>query len=98
MPTPLQDIHRQAWCVRELQEEDLLARDVADTRRVVAAREDVEAVETGSEGGMVRVRHYLPRMTIGVDVRSPSQRLIRDPQSTRVRTFGKSVELSGEKT
>ena len=48
MPAPLEDVHHHLGRVRELDEEDLLARDVADGPRIQQTREDMEGVLTRS--------------------------------------------------
>ena len=45
MPAPGQHVHAQQRRVGQLQEEDLLARYLFDRRRIVAAGQDVEAVQ-----------------------------------------------------
>ena len=82
---PLQDVHRQLGGVGELQEEDLVARDLRDACRVVAAGQDVEAVEADADVG--RVDQADPRVQPGDDVLDRVQdaaRLGLDRQADRV--------------
>ena len=68
---PLEHVHRDHRRVGELEEEDLLAGDLADRGRVAAAREDVERVEAGAEVRMVGQLDDPPGVAVVVDVRCP---------------------------
>ena len=80
VPAPLEHVHVHRRGVGELQEEQLLAGDVADAGRVGAAGEDVEAVDAQPQRGVVGAAHDLPRPFVGVDEPPPGQRLVGDPQ------------------
>ena len=79
--------------VGELQEEDLLAVDRADARRVRAAREDVEAVQAGAERRVVGALDDPPRVVERVDVPAPGERLVGDPHPARGGPLGQLAQL-----
>ena len=93
MPAPLEDVHRHLGRVRELDEEDLLARDVADGPRVEPTREHMEGVLTGTQRRVVGHPHDLPRAAVVPDVGRPGQGLERDPHAALVRQLGGLVQL-----
>ena len=93
MPAPLEDVHRQERSVRQLEEEDLLAGNLANSGGIVTAREDVKAVQTGTERRMVDALDDLPRMAVRVDVGTPRERLIGNLLAVLGRQFGESSEL-----
>ena len=78
---PLEHVHAQHGRVGQLQEEDLVAGDALDLRRVAAAREDVERVQAGAQRGMVRALHDRPGVAVVADVPPPGQRLEGDPHA-----------------
>ena len=92
---PLQHVHRHPRRVGELDEEELVAGDLLDSGRIRAAREDVEAVEADAERGMVGALHDPPRVLVVVDVATPRERLVRDPQPASGRALGQLVQLGG---
>ena len=85
VPAPAERVHRQLRGVRELDEEDLVARDVADGVRGVTAGQDVEAVEARPHGEVVGELGDAPRTSVVVDVASPGQGLERHPHVVRRR-------------
>ncbi len=93
MPAPLEDVHRQERSVRQLEEEDLLAGNLANSGGIVTAREDVKAVQTGTERRMVDALDDLPRMAVRVDVGTPRERLVGNLLAVLGRQFGESSEL-----
>ena len=92
---PLQDVHRQDRRVGHLQEEDLLARDRRDRRRVVAERQRVKAVEDQAQVRMVRAFDDRPRLAVAVDVAAPGERLVADAQVPSRRALRELVKLGG---
>ncbi len=90
---PLQDVHRQVRRVRELEEEDLLARDAVDRVQRRAAAEDVERVQAGAQRGVVGGLDDPPRMVVGADVAAPGERLVGDLQATLVGAGGERVQV-----
>ena len=93
---PLQHVHVHVRRVGQLQEEQLLARDVADAGGVAAAGEDVEAVDAQPQRRVVGAAHDLPRPVVGVDVPAPGQRLVRHPHAARRGPLGQHVQLLGD--
>ena len=93
VPAPLQDVHDEMRRVRDLEEEDLLARDVADPGGVGAAREDVERVEAGAEVGMVAGLDDPPGVVVVAHVAPPRERLVRDPDAVRGGALGELAQL-----
>ena len=93
MPAPLEDVHRHLGRVRELDEEDLLARDVTDGPRVEPTRKHMEGVLTGTQRRVVGHPHDLPRAAVVPDVGRPGQGLERDPHAALVRQLGGLVQL-----
>ena len=92
---PLQHVHHQVRRVRELEEEDLLGRDVADAGGVAAAREDVEGVEAGAERRVVARLDDPPRVVVVAHVAAPRQRLVGDPEPARGGALGQLPQLRG---
>jgi len=80
---PGQHVHRQGGRVRQLQEEDLLGRDVGDGGEVVATGQDVEAVQAHAHLGMIGPLHDPPGAAVVVDERPPGRRLEGEPASVR---------------
>ena len=93
---PLQHVHVHVRRVGQLQEEQLLARDVADAGGVAAAGEDVEAVDAQPQRRVVGAAHDLPRPVVGVDVPAPRQRLVRHAHTARRGPLGQHVQLLGD--
>ena len=92
---PLQHVHDQVRRVRELEEEQLLGRDVADAGGVAAAREDVEGVDAGAERRVVARLHDPPRVVVVAHVAAPRQRLVGDPEPARAGALGQLPQLRG---
>ena len=95
VPAPLQDVHPQPRGVGQLQEEDLLARDLGDRREVGRAREDVEAVQADAQGGVIGALHDAPAVVVLRDVAPPRERLVGDPQAAIRRAGRELVQLLG---
>src|SRR6185437_853601 len=87
MTAPGQHIHRQFRRIGDLQEEDLVSRDVTQAGQVVAEREGVEAVENETESGMGCGFDDAPGMTPSIDVLAPGQCLEPDTQPALRRAF-----------
>ena len=79
---PLQDVHRQARRVGELEEEDPLAGDVADRRRGRCPRERMwkESRQVPSAGWSA-ARDDPPGVVVVADVAAPGERLVGDAQA-----------------
>src|SRR6185437_11070983 len=88
MPAPLEDVHRHLGRVRELDKEDLLARDVTDAARIEPTRKHMEGVLTGTQRRVVDHPHDLPRAAVVPDVSRPGQGLERDPHAALVCQLG----------
>ena len=95
MAAPLQHVHDQVRRVRELEEEDLLGRDVADPGRVPAAREDVERVQAGAEARVVAGLRDPPRVVVVAHVAPPGKRLVGDADAVRAGALGQRAQLGG---
>ncbi len=93
MPAPLQDVQSHLRGVGELQEEDLVARDVADGRGVVAAGQDVEAVEAHPESGVVGGGDDAPRVPVVVHVPAPGERFVGHAHAVLGGEVGERREL-----
>ena len=70
---PRQHVHAQGWRVRQLQEEDLVGRNVLDRRRVVAAGQHVEAVQAHADVRVVGALDDAPGAAVVVDEPAPGQ-------------------------
>ena len=81
--------------VGELDEEDLLGRDLADADRISAAREDVKAVQADTERGVICGRDDRPGMVVLADVAPPGERLVGHPNTALRRLFGEFAQLLG---
>ena len=92
---PLQHVHGHPRRVGELDEEELLAGDVLDPGRIRAAREDVEAVQADAERGVVGALDDPPRVLVVVDVATPGERLVGDPQAVGGGALGQLAQLGG---
>ena len=79
--------------VGELEEEDLRSRDLLDRGGVVAAGEDVEAVEAGPDGLVVRELDDPPGATVVVDEPSPGERFEGDPDAVRRGLLAQPAQL-----
>jgi hypothetical protein len=60
MAGPAEDVHRQSRGVGELEEEDLLTRNLCDAGQIRAAGEDVEAVEASADARMIGSLDQVP--------------------------------------
>ncbi len=92
---PRQHVHGQRRCVCQLDEEDLVAGDPLDRRWVVAAGEDVEAVEAGAHGRMVGALDDPPSAPVVVDEPAPGERLVGQPHAVRRGLVAQPTELLG---
>jgi len=99
VPAPLQHVHAQPRRVGQLQEEELVAGQVADSGRVHRHRtgqgQDVEAVQAQAEVGVVSRRDDPPRVEVVADVPAPGQRLVGDADAVAGRQGGELVQLRG---
>ena len=79
----LQDsgVHVEHRGVRDLHQEDAVARDGADGLQVGLARQRMEAVEDEADRLVVGAAHRLPGIAVVVDVAAPGQRLEADAQA-----------------
>ena len=92
---PGQHVHGQQRSVGELEEEDLGPGNLLDRAGIVAAGEDMEAVEAGSDGVVVRELHDSPRPTVVVDEPAPGQGLVGDPYAVRRGLLAQPPQLRG---
>lgn len=90
---PLQDVHPHERGIGELNEEDLLARDRGEALRVRTSGQNVEAVETDTESGVVCCLDDAPGTVVRVDVTPPRQRLVGDADPVLVRQYGQFAQL-----
>src|SRR5690606_25672704 len=95
--TPLQDVHVQPRCVRELQEEELVGGDGADRRELAATGQHVKTVEAQPERGVIGAADDAPRVLVGVDESPPRECLVGDAKPTFAGTCGQFVEVFGGK-
>ena len=93
VPAPLQHVHREARRVRHLQEEDLLAGNGRDAFRIVAQRQDVEAVDDDAEVRMIGGLDDRPRVLVMTDVPRPRERLVAHAQIAPRGAIRELVEL-----
>src|SRR5207245_2716318 len=91
--TPLQDVHRKQRSIRELQKEDLLARDVLDALEVGPTGKNMKTVETGTERRMTGRLDNVPGMVVRTDMASPGKRLVGDPDTEVLCQIGKLTQL-----
>ena len=92
---PLQDVHDEQRRVGELQEEDLVARDLRNPGGVVLERQRVEAVEDHTEVRVVGALDDRPGLPEQVGLASPRERLEADAQVALRRALGQRMELLG---
>ena len=78
MTAPGEHVHGEEGGVRQLDEEDLAGRDRFDGFRVVTLRQDVEAVETHPDAGVIREAHDAGGRLVVVDEPAPRERLVGD--------------------
>ncbi len=90
---PGQHVHGEQRSVCELQEEDLRSGDVLDRAGIVAAGEDVEAVEAGPDGWMVRELDDSPGASVVVDEPPPRQGFVGDPDAVRRGLLAQPAQL-----
>ena len=91
---PLQEVQGDHRRVGDLHEDDLLARDLLDRRRVAASGEDVEGVQTDPEVRAVGELDDPPRVAVVVDVGAPGERLEGDPDPVLRRRVGQCSQLA----
>ena len=96
MPAPGQHVHAQQRRVRQLQEEDLVARDLFDGRRIVAAGQDVEAVQADPDLIMIGKLNDPPSVTVVAHEPAPGQGLVRDPHAVTLSKITEVAELRGD--
>ena len=92
---PGQHVHGQGRSIRELEEEDLVPGDLLDRRRVMPAREDVEAVEADSDRGMVGELDDPPRTSVVVDESSPGEGFVRQAYAVHRSLVAEPAQLRG---
>ncbi|MCY1522215.1 hypothetical protein D9M68_570600 [compost metagenome] len=92
---PLQHVHRQERRIGHLHEEDLLARNGGDARRIVLQRQRVEAVEDQPEVRVVGALHDVPGLGVARGVAAPGQRLEAHAQVAARGALGQLVQLGG---
>ena len=78
MPTPVQDIHLEPWCIGKLDEKNPVAGNGTHRAEIGLAGESMKRGEYESNGGVIRAAHDFPGIAIIVDMASPSQRLETD--------------------
>ena len=71
----------------------IFARDLLDRGGVVAAGEDVEAVEADPDGGVVGELHDPPGAAVVVDEPAPGQRLVGEPDAVRRGLLAQPAQL-----
>ena len=96
VPAPLEHVHVHRRRIGELEEEQLVARNVGDPGRVRPTGQDVEAVDAQPERRMVGAAHDLPRPVVGVDESAPGQRLVGHPHAALGGAVGEQVQLLGD--
>ena len=69
--------------------------DLLDRRRVVAAGQDVEAVEADPDGRVVGELDDPPGASVVVDVPAPGQRLVGEPHAVRRGLLAQPAQLRG---
>ena len=94
---PREHVHVECGCVGELEVEDLLARDLLDVARVVAARQDVERVEAHADVRVVGTLDDAPGAAVVVDVACPT-RAPRRQYVPRTRRPARRARAAGGRT
>ena len=79
VPAPAEHVQVHRGGVGELDEEQLLGRDLVDGRQIAAARQDVEAVQADPERRVVGGFDHAPRVVVRRHEPPPRQGLVRDP-------------------
>ena len=97
MPAPLQDVHDQVRSVGQLDEQQLLGRDLRDGAQIGPAREDVKTVQAHPERWMIRLLDNPPRMVVFIDVPAPRESLVGHADSMLSCSDGQEMELLGGK-
>ena len=95
MARPVKQVHLDGWRIGQLHEEDLVARDAPDRVRFDFPRQGVETVDDQADVRVVGAAHHLPRVAVIVDVRTPGQRLVADPQAALGRPLAEFVKIRG---
>ena len=95
MTAPLQHVHVHPRRIRDLHQENAVARDRTDRLEIGVAGEDVEGVEHQPDRRMIGAAHDLPGVAIVVDVPAPGERLETDAHAALGGAFAKLVEIGG---
>ena len=95
VPAPREDVHGQERGIRQLDEEDLVGGDRLDRFRVVALRQDVEAVEAHSDAIVVGETDDAGGHLVAVDEATPRERLIGDPHAEPLGEIAQLAQLGG---
>lgn len=78
MATPFEDIHLHQRRIRQLQEGDFVHRDFRQPLQIVAAGQNMKAVQNDPQCRAVHAFHPFPGLIPAVDVRSPGQCFVAD--------------------
>ena len=92
MPAPVQDVHLETGGVGELNEENFVG---GKSSRIVAECQGMEAVDDQTEGGMIGLAHDFIGVAPSVDMPSPRQGLVPNPQAAPLRPFGQCMKIRG---
>ncbi len=92
---PREHVHVQRGRVGQLEEEDLVGRDVLDRAGIVSAGQHVEAVEAHPDVRVVGKRCDAPRPAVVVDEPAPGQRLERHLDVVSRGEVAESAQLIG---
>ena len=92
---PLQHVQRHERRIGHLHEENAVARNASDGRRVVAQREGVEAVQDQAQVRVVGPPDDVPGLAEARGVSAPGQRLIAHAQVAAGGALGQRVQLGG---
>src|SRR5699024_5988589 len=88
MAAPLQHVHAHSRCVGQLEEEELLPRNVTDGGGVVPTGEDVETVQAQPQERVICLGDELPGVFVGGHVTTPGQCLVGHPYPVRFGCLG----------
>ena len=95
MPAPIQQVHLDQRRIRQLHDEDLVARDRADRVGVDLAGQGVETVEDQADAGVIGATHNLPGVAVIVDVPAPGESLVPDTDVKACGDIPEFAEIGG---
>lgn len=93
MTAPVKEIHVNQRRIGELHDKDLVAGNGADRIRINLAGQGVETVENNADIGVIGATNYLPGVAMIVDVATPGQRLVANPDTVSGSTFAQFVKV-----